>query len=93
MSCWAYKWPKSNKQSWLIILYLLNTKKKKKKQNAIVPVPFKVQKWFCMYFTTKFNSSWYQVSSRKYMDGLSGLSRSPEKLIQIKTHPWLELFT
>lgn len=92
MSCWAYKWPKSNKQSWLIILYLLNTKKKKK-QNAIVPVPFKVQKWFCMYFTRKFNSSWYQVSSRKYMDGLSGLSRSPEKLIQIKTHPWLELFT
>lgn len=30
MSCWAYKWPKSNKQSRLIILYLLNTKKKKK---------------------------------------------------------------
>lgn len=30
MSCRAYKWPKSNKQSWLIIIfYLLNTKKKK----------------------------------------------------------------
>lgn len=51
MSCWAYK-PKPNKQSWLIILYLLNTKKKK--QNAIVPVPFKVQSGCVL--TRKFNS-------------------------------------
>lgn len=47
----------------------------------MVPVPFKVQKWFCMYFIRKSNSSWYQVSGVKYMGGLSGLSRSPEKIV------------
>lgn len=58
MSWWASKGPKSSKQGWLIIiLFLLNTKKKKKKENAIVPVPFKVQKWFCMYFIEEFSSS------------------------------------
>lgn len=56
MSCWAANGPKSSKQNWLIIIfYLFNTKKKI--INAIVPVPFKVQKWFCMHFIRKFNSS------------------------------------
>ena len=47
MNRWAYKWPKPNKQGWLlIILYLLNTKnktKQKKKKNE-VPIHAKDQK-------------------------------------------------
>lgn len=36
MNHWAYKWPKPNKQGWLlIILYLFNTKKKKKKSKML----------------------------------------------------------
>lgn len=47
----------------------------------MVPVPFKVQSGFCMYFMGKFNSSWYRIPRGKYMDGLSGLFRSPERRV------------
>lgn len=57
MSWWASKGPKSSKQGWLIIILFLFNTHTKKKENAIVPVPFKVQKWFCMYFIEEFSSS------------------------------------
>lgn len=34
-----------------------------------------------MYFMGKFNSSWYRIPRGKYMDGLSGLFRSPERRV------------
>lgn len=47
----------------------------------MIPVPFKVQSGFCMYFMGKFNSSWYRIPRGKYMDGLSGLFTSPERRV------------
>lgn len=75
----APKRPPSTTQGWLVFIFCLINTNKTVKQDG--PSTFQGSKWFCTYFTRKFNSSWYRIPRGKYMAGLSGLFRSPGRKV------------